>query len=604
MTADARFQVNLQGLIELLSEHLYSGPQVYVRELLQNGVDAVAMRGLGPDSSDEVRPGVVLEVGDAVLACRDSGVGLSAADVESFLATVGRSAKRDQLGLARTDLIGQFGIGALSGFLVSDEIEVISRQQDPETVTWRADGAGTYRTDRYADPGDVPGLDHADRDWLTAGPGTVVRLRARPGDERWFEPETVTMLARQYAGLVEGDIRVVTARGSERITEPPPWRRSAAERLAWAEREFGIRVLTTVPVEVPGAQLEGMAIISGEPVSAGQGSRHRVHVKGMRVLEGSVPLLPSWGFFAHLVVDAGLLRPTASREQIREDEVLFLARDELGNRLRRWLVDAARSQPEVFDLFLGLHALALKAMLADSDRDDFLELMQVLPFLTTLGPTTLTELLDSHDRVLVVTSVDDYRQIAAIATAQGTALVNAGHVHEDTLVRRFAQESPDGGRLVEVDPTSFTGHTEPLSGERAHRIAPLVATAQSVLDHTGVRVEAGRFQPDTLPALLLDSLDAQRRRMSRQLQETGDIWSGVLRSLDDDVDARPLFVLNDANPVVGRLAEVEGPALHPAIQALYARALLQGQRPVTAADSRLIDRAFASLIDLAVGEQS
>src|SRR5665647_3225269 len=107
------FQVDLRGLVDLLSHHLYSSPKVYVRELLQNGIDAVTMRGATDD-----RPAILLtgadQSTDGRMLCFDSGVGLDDDDVRTFLATIGRSSKRDELGFARTDMLGQFGIGLLS----------------------------------------------------------------------------------------------------------------------------------------------------------------------------------------------------------------------------------------------------------------------------------------------------------------------------------------------------------------------------------------------------------------------------------------------------------------------------------------------------------
>ena len=94
------FQVDLRGLVDLLSHHLYSSPKVYVRELLQNGIDAVTMRGATDD-----RPAILLtgadQSTDGRMHCFDSGVGLDDSDVRTFLATIGRSSKRDELGFGR-----------------------------------------------------------------------------------------------------------------------------------------------------------------------------------------------------------------------------------------------------------------------------------------------------------------------------------------------------------------------------------------------------------------------------------------------------------------------------------------------------------------------
>ena len=122
------FQVDLRGMVDLLSRNLYSGPRVYVRELLQNAVDAIAARrALEPGCPQRVVIGLGRADGAATLTCTDTGIGLTAGEVDELLSTIGASSKRDELGLARGDYLGQFGIGLLSCFMVSPEIVVTSR---------------------------------------------------------------------------------------------------------------------------------------------------------------------------------------------------------------------------------------------------------------------------------------------------------------------------------------------------------------------------------------------------------------------------------------------------------------------------------------------
>ena len=185
----AAFQVDLRGMVDLLSRHLYSGPRVYVRELLQNAVDAVAARR----ALDRHCPGrVVLTVGAGTLTCRDTGIGLTVEEASSLLSTIGASSKRDELGLARGDYLGQFGIGLLSCFMVSPSIRVHSLSARPvepapgaaqealpgaaqpapgadrsgrrPTVVWTGRTDGTYSVGR------------ADADEALSGPGKCLRV--------------------------------------------------------------------------------------------------------------------------------------------------------------------------------------------------------------------------------------------------------------------------------------------------------------------------------------------------------------------------------------------------------------------------------------------
>lgn len=108
------FQVDLRGLVDLLSHHLYSSPRVYVRELLQNAVDAVTARqALDPEAEIRIR----LSASAGRVTIEDSGIGLTAAEAHSLLATIGRSSKRGGehgLETTRREFLGQFGIGLLA----------------------------------------------------------------------------------------------------------------------------------------------------------------------------------------------------------------------------------------------------------------------------------------------------------------------------------------------------------------------------------------------------------------------------------------------------------------------------------------------------------
>ncbi len=125
-------------LVDLLSHHLYSSPRVYLRELLQNAVDALTARhGLEPGAPADAF-GIRLYADGSVVRVEDDGVGLTEDDVHTFLATIGRSSKRaERIAEQRADFIGQFGIGLLSCFLVADEIHVLSRSaRTPDAPSW------------------------------------------------------------------------------------------------------------------------------------------------------------------------------------------------------------------------------------------------------------------------------------------------------------------------------------------------------------------------------------------------------------------------------------------------------------------------------------
>src|SRR5204863_3164634 len=103
-----RFQVDLRGVIDLLSNHLYSSPEVFARELLQNAVDAItARRGLEPEHAGAIHFELAAPSGaPPTLFVDDDGIGLSEDDMHRFLSTIGASSKRDDLAARRQDFLG------------------------------------------------------------------------------------------------------------------------------------------------------------------------------------------------------------------------------------------------------------------------------------------------------------------------------------------------------------------------------------------------------------------------------------------------------------------------------------------------------------------
>ncbi len=595
------FQVDLRGLVDLLSHHLYSSPKVYVRELLQNGIDAVTMRG-----ATDSRPAILLtgadQSADGRMHCFDSGVGLDDDDVRTFLATIGRSSKRDELGFARTDMLGQFGIGLLSAFLVTDEIEVLSRKGDGPIVRWRGRGDGSYAIDHIApEPSDLRAQ------WLAAGPGTCVALAPLLGAEEWLATDRVVALAQQYGRFLPRKVEAA-APGQRAIPiapMTPPWlvgdpaqRRAAVQELGVAE--LGIPPFATVPVSLPAAGLNGVALILGNPTHSGRRPGSRVYLKGMLLGDEMGGLLPEWAFFARLVVDTSALQPTASREALYSDDLLADTRTALGDQLRRWLSRLAATEPARMHEFLRIHHVAAKGM-ALADEEMLKILLPLLPFETNAGESTLPDLMARTPTIYITRTVDDFRQVAQVGAGQGMEIVNGGYVYEYDLLLKAGTVLP-GAHLVPLTPDDLDSHIRTVDMSRESAVAWPLDQMRAALDRLDVDLELRGFSPSSVPALYLDSETAQERRERRAVADTADdTWAAILGAFDDDVSARARLLLNDDNQTVRQLLEVRDPALAAmGVESLYTRALLMGHHRLRAADLAALDRSFLGLLHRAI----
>ncbi|MGK8525293.1 HSP90 family protein [Nocardia asteroides] len=584
------FQVDLRGIVDLLSHHLYSSPRVYLRELLQNAVDAVTARArLDPLAPTAIR----LTVDASGLRISDPGIGLTETDVHRFLATIGRSSKRDDIEGARREFLGQFGIGLLACFTVAETIRVVTRSAtDPAAppVEWSASADGTYSV-RALDPGD-----HAE-------PGTTVWLTPRGGAAAWFQPRRVVDLAREFGSLLPYEVTVESDGVVTTVTDGVPvWRRaypSAEQRraalLAYGLRTLGFQPLDVIELDAGAAGVSGVAYVLSQPGNPSESSAHRVYLKGMLLGDAVRGVLPEWAFFVRCVIDTNTLRPTASREALYEDERLAVVREVLGDRIRDWLAEIAAEQPQRLAAFLAVHALGVKAMAGHSI--DLLRIMLPhLHFETTDGRVPLTEFARVHRTVRVTSTVEEFRQVAATAAAQGIGVVNGGYAYDRELVAQLPRLMA-GVEVVELDAEAITAALDPVDPDDELALAPVLALARTTLDPLSCDVIVRAFHPVSVPALYLDGRAARNERTRAQTAEGADeLWTEILGALAVAAP-RAQLVLNHHSPIVRRLTRVGDPGfLRTAVESLYGQALLMTHRPLSAADTALLNRAFGEFL--------
>lgn len=534
---DSPFHVDLRGVVDLLSHHLYSGPRVYLRELLQNSLDAVTARTQDdPQAPRRVRIVPADLSPDGCLHVDDSGIGLDEDGIRAVLATIGASTKRDALGLARESFLGQFGIGLLSCFLVTDEIRVTTRRAGTdETWLWVGRDDGTYSVALSPQP--------------RAEPGTDVALRPRGSAADLLSAEVVERLASSYASYLPVDLVVETAGGPVIAAGRRfPWEgggRDAA--LSLGEVVVGARPLDVVDLSDPVSGVRGQAFVLPHPTGTRGG--HRLYAKRMLVGESLPDVLPDWAFFVRAVLDTERLALTASRESLADDDVLGQTRARLGDQLKCWLLRMARTDRARAQEFFGVHHLG---------------------------------------------------QVAAIARAEDIAVLNAGYAYDRTILERWVART-DGLEAVRLEPEHLADRFSDPDPDEAAAFAPLLDVARQVLGRSEVRPVVRSFRPATMHAVLLVGRDAHRERDRRDVAAAvDDPWSAALAEIAEP-DAVARFVLNAEHHAVRRLADCGDAELQRvALEALYAHALLAGRHPLTPFDSALVARALPALIDRAV----
>jgi molecular chaperone HtpG len=595
-----RFQVNLGGIIDLLSNHTYSSPQVYVRELLQNGVDAILARSyLDPGYRGEMNIELPAQDEDErpVLVFRDNGIGLTEEEIHLFLATIGQTSKRDENLFQRNGFIGQFGVGLLSCFVVSDEVLVTTRsaKEDSKTIEWRGRADGTYS---------LAILDQQ------MEPGTEVRLHCKSGTEDYFQPETVTRLASHYGSLLPFSIRFSDSAGTTVVNgRRPPWTEQFAdpelEREAYLEygrSTFEMEFFDYIPLRANAGDVSGVAFVLPFSPSLAMRKTHRVYLKNMLLSEQTEGLLPDWAFFVKCVVNANDLRPTASREAFYEDANLAATRIALGQQLRHYLIDLARESPHRLQQLIQLHFLSIKALAVD-DEAFFRIFINWLPFETNMGTMTLTEYIKDHDVIRYIPNLDQFRQTARIAAAQSLCVINGAYTYDARLIQKVNEVFPNIG-VEAVDGNSLTHSFEYLTLDEQDEVAQFLALASEVLRSFKCVVEIRTFAPAELPALYIASGDAQFKRSIETSKEvTDNFWSSVLDDVEAGLEQDSLAQLcfNYRNPVVYKITKIKDETLlRLSIQTLYVQAILLSHRPLNSKEMALLNEGLLGFIELGV----
>lgn len=596
--AKEQFSVDLHGVVDLLSNHLYSGPQVYIRELLQNAIDATAARGDGQNlESEPVRFRLGEVDGRPALHVTDAGVGLTMDEARTFMGVIGRSSKRDEIGMARESLIGQFGVGILSCFAVSEQVQVVSRSaSSDDTISWIGDADGTWQATKVDEAHPI---------------GSTVTVIARRGEDAWFNADTIERNLRRYGQLLGTRIMFDRNDGSAPVLitrTDVPLRASHAtpdELLDFGREILDFEALDAFQINSTSSQSRGIAYVLPYEPAPGAARADSVYVKGMLVDEDCDKLLPEWAFFIRCIVESDGLHPTASREELHEDDTLEVAREELGDAVRSHLIDIARTSPERLNALLGTHHLSIKA-LAVADPEFCGLFADWLPVQTAEGTMTIGEFRARHPMALYTRTVEEFRQVAPVALAQGIGLACGGYTYDADLLEAAADSFEDFSVDIARVEDLFRGFGV-LTEAESERFSELLSVAQGRLTVHDVETALRRFEPAESPGMIAVSNEARQLRSLQRAEESVDeLFSGILGAIQENVpDARPMFCLNADNRIVARLASLAATDAELAghtIDLLYLQALMAGQHPFRATESALLNRSLVELIDRATTE--
>lgn len=561
------FAVDLSGLLEVLGGHLYSSPSVFVRELLQNAVDACTQRKRGKG-----RVEVRLDSQSGTVVFEDNGVGMDEATVRNSLARIGASTKRATED--RDALLGRFGIGLLAGFLVTDELVVETLQQGGVPLRWVGHRSGQYE--------------------LTAGTreyvGSSVTVRLRAGCEEFGAPERLRELVTKYGSSLPVEVSLNVDGTNECVSSAREWLAGAEAGKAWLEAR-GVKPLAVEPLKL--GKTRGLLWFG-----TGDGFELPsvdVYVKGMPVAERIVGLLPKWAGFCGAVLDSTTLLPTASREDLVRDESFDKIAAALEAQVLAWLQREGEAGSEAFRALLERNPGALKsACIAYPTLRGVVG--QLLRFETTAGTLRWKEML-AHVKggvLLAASSSRDFENARALTASRGVLVVNQGYAYEAELLSALA--AADQVVIEPLTPAHLAKLIEPGKAD-ARRYEGLLALTRAAFDSDGIDVQVGRFAPAELPSLLLSTEDNLSSRALEVASRTTGFASGFLSSFSTAKARRVTLVLNLDNELVRALPRVlEGDALVRVVRLLYVYAAMTLRRHLSVTETKTFAADLVGLL--------
>lgn len=405
------FQAETRMLLDIVAKSLYSEKEVFVRELVSNASDALEKlrylrlsAQLEHEAPDAAAAPLEIHIATDKLAntftIQDTGVGMTHDEVVESLGTIARSGSKEFLrklseagDTPASSIIGQFGVGFYSSFMVADKVEVFTRSRLPDSraVRWSSDGSGLYEVS------EAEGVEY----------GTKIVLHLKPDCTDFSDEEAVSKVVQKYSNFVGSPVFL---NGRRANTLQALWLSDPKEVTPQQHDEFyrylsgaydvprftlhfrtdvplGIRCLLYVPEGKP-----GLFEMSRESDVAG------VALYSRRVLiKPRAEILPKWLRFVKGVVESEDIPLNLSRELLQDSALIRKIRSVITSRLVKHLSKSAEKEPESYARFYRDYGVFLKeGILASHEQAEKEEVAQLLRFESSARPAGETVTLAQY----------------------------------------------------------------------------------------------------------------------------------------------------------------------------------------------------------------
>ena len=596
------FQAEVKQLLHLMIHSLYSNKEVFLRELISNGSDAcdrlrfAALTDEGlMEAGETLRLRVTFDKKEKTITISDNGVGMSHDEVVQNIGTIARSGTRQFLDALSGDtandanLIGQFGVGFYSVFLVAEKVELTTRHAgDPASagVRWTSDGGGEYL---------IETVELADR-------GTTITLHLRDEDKEFVEDFRIRGIISKYSDHISLPIEM---HPQDKDTKEE-WEAINSGSALWSRPKNEItaeeyeRFYTTLSYdsEAPLATLHNRVEGTLEYTSLffipkkapfdlwDREQRHGInlYVRRIFIMDDAKYLMPSFLRFVRGVVDASDLPLNVSREFLQNNKDIDRIRAASVKKVLSELTRLAAKEPEAYAAFWKEFGKVLKEGMVE-DHDNRTVLSDLLRFSSTRSKDLeQTQSLagyfkrmpmkqkaiyyitaDSHNAASTSPHLEIFRkndvEVLLLSDPVDEWLVSSLNEYKDKPLKSVAKGA--------LDLDDFASPEDKKASEQKEKdLSELTEKMQSVLEGKVKSVRVSLRLTDSPACLVADETDL------------GGNLERILAAMGQSApDAKPIMEINPDHPLIRQL-DPEHARLGDWTQVLFDQAALSEGAPL------------------------
>ncbi len=582
------FQAEVKQLLHLVTHSLYSNKEIFLRELISNASDACdKLRFEALDNSAlyedapnlEVR--ILVDKTNKTLTIRDNGIGMSAQEAIDHLGTIAKSGTKEFMGRLSGDqqkdaqLIGQFGVGFYSGYIVADRITVETRRagaQASEGVRWISEGTGDF---------EVEAIDKPAR-------GTDIILHLREGEDEFLSAWKLRSIIGKYSDHISLPILMQKeewdAEKSEQVVKDEwetvnkaaaLWTRSKSDITSEQYNEFYKQISHDVedPLAYTHNRVEGRSeytqllyVPAKAPYDLWNRDKKgglKLYVKRVFIMDDAEALLPSYLRFVKGVVDSADLPLNVSREILQESRDVKAIREGCTKRVLSMLEDLANNEDQAkrdqYAAFWGEFGSVLKEGIGEdfANRERLAKLFRFASTHADKGVSLadyVSRMKEGQDAIYVITAdtlaaAKNSPQLEIFKKKGIEVLLLIDRVDEWLLSHLYEFEGHSLQSVAKgaVDLGKLQDEAEKKEAEEAaESFKPILERLQSVLADRAKEVRVTTRLVDSPACLVVDERDVSAH-LARLLKQAGQ----------EAPNAKPILEVNPNHPLVKKLDTTE-----------------------------------------------